>query len=200
MQIRFKCRGLHVFVRCADGDGVTRIVRPQLGFTLVETLVVVCLLALLLGLAIPSYQGFQERYRLEGHAQELTTDLYYLRSEAVARNKGLRISFGSDAGGTCYVLHSGSAGDCSCASDGISQCTAADATVIKSLGLRNDRGVRIQPNVTSMLFDPVRGTTTPTGTVNITTASGKALRQIVNIMGRTKICSPNASVRGYEAC
>jgi len=200
MQIPSKCQRQDVFARCPDDAVVTRIVRPQYGFTLVETLVVVSILALLLGLAIPSYQGFQELYRLEGHAQELTTDLYYLRSEAAARNKARRISFVADAGGSCYVLHSGNSGDCSCTSDGVSQCAAADATVIKSLGLRSDKGVRMQSNVASMLFDPIRGTTTPTGSVNITTPSGKALRQVVNIMGRAKTCSPNASVRGYEVC
>lgn len=179
-----------------------RVQKPhrQYGFTVVEMLVVISILALLLGLAIPSYQELQERYRLEGHSLELTTDLYYLRSEAVSRNQGLRISFGTDDLGSCYVLHHGSAGACTCASNGTAQCAAADTTAIKAIGLRNERGIRLQSNVPSMLFDPIRGTTTPAGSLNLFTQNGKTLRQVVNIMGRAKTCSPNASVSGYAAC
>ena len=170
------------------------------GFTLVEMLVLISILALLLGLAVPSHQEFQERYRLEGHSLELTTDLYYLRSEAVSRNQGLRISFGTDTSGSCYVLHYGSAGECTCSSNGTAQCAAADIAAIKTKGLLNERGIRLQSNVPSMLFDPIRGTTTPAGSVNLITQNGKTLRQVINIMGRAKTCSPNASVSGYTAC
>ncbi len=51
-----------------------------------------------------------------------------------------------------------------------------------------------------MLFDPVRGTTTPTATVRVVAADGRAIHQIVNIMGRVRACSPGGAVSGYRAC
>ena len=41
---------------------------------------------------------------------------------AVARNAPLRISFESGAGGSCYVIHTGAANQCSCAADGTAVC------------------------------------------------------------------------------
>jgi type IV fimbrial biogenesis protein FimT len=46
----------------------------------------------------------------------------------------------------------------------------------------------------------VRGTVTPTGTVTVATANGRALKQTVNIMGRVRSCSPDGAVLGYRAC
>ena len=174
--------------------------RKQVGFTLVEAMMVVCILAILLGTAVPSFLGFQERYRLEGLALELVADIHFLRSEAVARNMGLRLSFSTDAGGTCYLLHTGNAGDCRCSSDGTAQCNNSSSSMIKSVGLTTTSGIRIQANVLSMLFDPGRGTTTPAGSVNFIGNSGKAIRHVVNIAGRARTCSPEASVSGYKIC
>ena len=172
----------------------------QRGMSLVETLIVVSIMVILVGTAVPSFQEFQERYRLEGRAMELVTDIHYVRSEAVARNRGIRISFGSDSGGTCYVLHTGDAGDCVCSSAGTAQCTDASSSVIKSVGLATGFGVRLQANVSSMLFDPVHGTTTPAGSINFIANSGTTLRHVVNILGRTRTCSPDGNVNGYKAC
>jgi len=172
----------------------------QRGMSLVETIIVVSLMAILVCTALPSFQEFQERYRLEGRAMELVTDIHYVRSEAVARNRGIRISFGSDPGGTCYVLHTGDEGDCDCSSNGIAQCSDPNSFMIKNVGFTTDQGVRLQANVSSMLFDRVRGTTTPAGSISLIGNSGKTLRHIVNILGRTRTCSPDGSVNGYRVC
>jgi len=172
----------------------------QRGVSLVEVMIVVSIMVILLGTAVPSLQEFLAHRRLEGRALELVTDIHYVRSEAVARNRGVRISFGSDSGGTCYVLHTGDAGDCVCSSAGTAQCSDASSSVIKSVGLATGFGVRLQANVSSMLFDPVHGTTTPAGSINFTTSGGKTIRHVVNIMGRTRTCSPDGSVNGYRVC
>lgn len=172
----------------------------QIGISFIEILIVISILALLVGLAAPSFQGVLAGRRLEGHAAELATDIHHIRSEAVTRNRGLRISFGSDAGGTCYVLHTGDAGDCSCVSSGSAQCSDSNNSLIKSVGLPRHRGVLLQANVSSMLFDPIRGTATPAGSIDLIADSGKVIRQIVNITGRTRTCSPQGSMNGYKVC
>lgn len=172
----------------------------QYGMTLIEVIVVLGILGVLASLAIPSYQGFQERYRLEGYAMALVTDIHFVRSESVAHNRGLRISFGTDAGGTCYLIHSGNASDCTCNSNGSAQCGDTTNSIQKSVGLATALGVRLQSNVASMLFDPSRGTTTPSGSINVIGQSGNSIRQVVNIMGRTRTCSPQGKVSGYKVC
>ncbi len=172
----------------------------QQGVSLVEIMIVVSVMVITMRLAVPSFQEFQERRRLEGYATEMITDIQYVRSEAVTRNKGMRISFGTDTGGTCYLLHTGDAGDCSCSSGGSAQCSDPSNSTLKSVGVAASQGVRLQANVASMLFDPIRGTVTPTGSVNLITNSGKTIRQVVNITGRTRTCSPQGSVSGYTVC
>jgi len=174
--------------------------KDEHGMTLIEIVVVLGILGVLASLAIPSFQGFQERRRLEGHAMELVTDLHYVRSESVAKNRGLRISFHSDTGGTCYLIHTGNATDCTCNSDGSAQCSDTTNSIQKSVGLGTALGVRLQSNVASMLFDPSRGTTSPAGSINVIGQSGKSIRQVVNIMGRTRSCSPQGTVSGYKVC
>jgi type IV fimbrial biogenesis protein FimT len=170
------------------------------GFSLVETMVVVSIMAILMATAVPSFQRLQEARRLEGHAAELATDIQHIRSEAVAKNRQMHLRFGSDAAGTCYLLHSGNTGGCTCTSAGTAQCTDPMNAPIKSVGLATTQGVRLQANVSTMLFDPVRGTTTPAGSINLIADSGKTIRHVVNIMGRTRTCSPQGSMTGYATC
>ena len=56
--------------------------RHHYGFTLVELMIVVALVAILLALAAPSFRETIARNRLEGVAGELSTDFQYARSEA----------------------------------------------------------------------------------------------------------------------
>jgi type IV fimbrial biogenesis protein FimT len=60
--------------------------------------------------------------------------------------------------------------------------------------------VLVQANVASILFDPMHGTSTPTGTVRVIGSNGRELRHVVNVMGRVRTCSPQGNVAGYRAC
>jgi type IV fimbrial biogenesis protein FimT len=61
----------------------------------------------------------------------------------------------------------------------------------------------VQGNVASILFDPLHGTSTPTGTLKIVGDSGRAVHHVVNIMGRVRTCSPVGAapaVPGFRVC
>ena len=169
------------------------------GLSLIECCVTLAIAGVLVGTAVPSFDGQMKTRRLDGTAAELAVDLHYVRSEAVSRNEGIRIGFQTLAGGHCTVIHTGAAGVCPCDGDGVAQC-ASGATALKTVFHAADRGVAVQANVASMRFDPTNGTVTPAGTVRITAADGRVVHHVVNIMGRVRSCSPAGSMKGYKAC
>lgn len=173
--------------------------RKQRGITLIETAAVSAVLAVAAGSAVPSFSKVLERRAVEGTATQLATDLYYVRSQAVARNESVRISFGAAGAEGCYVIHTGAADECTCAPNGPAVCSGA-AEELKTVLLPASGRVRVQSNTASMLFHPVRGTTTPAGTLRVIGAQGQEVRHVVNIMGRVRSCSPEATIKGYPAC
>jgi len=173
--------------------------RAARGVSLVEAMVVLAIVAVLLGAALPSLGGLTQRSHLEGVALQFETDVHHARSQAVARQQGVRIGFGHSAGGSCYVVHTGAAGACTCAAAGAAVCTGG-AEALRLVRIEGAQTPVLHANVGSMLFDPVRGTTTPTATVRVTAPDGRAVHQIVNIMGRVRSCSPGGAVAGYRAC
>ena len=77
------------------------LVRPfDHGFTLLEALVVLALLGVLVGMAVPAMSQLQARHRLQAQAEGFLDSLVLARSEALRRQ--LRISLCAQAdGGRC---------------------------------------------------------------------------------------------------
>ena len=173
--------------------------RAQAGVTLVETMVTTSVLAIATGLAVPSFDGTVQRRHLEGAAAQLETDIHHARMLAVARNASLRISFESGAQGSCYVIHTGSANQCSCTADGAAVCQGA-AQAERSVRFPAGGPVSLKSNSRSIVFDPLKGTSTPTATMQLTARNGMAVHQVMNIMGRVRSCSPAPALSGYRAC
>jgi type IV fimbrial biogenesis protein FimT len=175
----------------------THLSAPR-GVSLIETAVVLAIVAVLVGAAAPGFQELRQRRQLEGVAAQLETDLQLARTEAVARNESVRVGFVQDtSGGSCYVLHTGPAGGCGCDAQGVSTC-GAGAVVLRTVPLAAGFPVRLVSNSASILFDATKGTVTPTASIQLLSPVGQ-LRQIVNVMGRVRSCSPDG-VAGVRAC
>jgi type IV fimbrial biogenesis protein FimT len=170
----------------------------QRGLTLVEAMMVVVVTVIVAAAAAPSLAAFIDARRLDAAANQLAADIQLVRTEAVARNKPIRISFHGDATSTCWIVHTGTAAQCSCGSSGPSICTGG-ATEIKTIVLDNAGRIGVQANVASILFDPLHGTATPTGTLRLVDARGRAVHHIVNVLGRVRSCTPSG-VAGWRAC
>jgi type IV fimbrial biogenesis protein FimT len=171
----------------------------QRGLSLLESLMVLAIAAIATGATWPAFQQTLEQRRLEGAAAQLHTDLQLARSEAVARNHTLRISYRQQAGGSCYLVHTGGANDCNCDAGGAPVCTGG-AEAVRTEFFAASRGVQLQSNVASMVLDPTKGTVSPTGTLRLQGAEGRAVHLVVNIMGRARKCSPGGTLPGYAAC
>jgi type IV fimbrial biogenesis protein FimT len=175
----------------------TRHTRRQRGVSLIETMVVTSTAAVLTGIVAPGFDGALQRRHLEGAAAQLETDVHHTRMLAVARNAPLRISFESGSGGSCYVIHTGTANQCSCSS-GTAVCSGA-ASAERVAHFDSGAKVAVASNTRSVLFDPQRGTSSPTATVRLVAQNGNAIHQVVNIMGRVRSCTP-APLPGYKRC
>jgi type IV fimbrial biogenesis protein FimT len=171
----------------------------QSGVTLIEACAVCAIAAVLAANAVPSFDDALQRRRLEGHAAELSTAIHLARSEAVARNRTLRLTFTRDAGGTCYLLHTGNESDCRCDEQHSAQCEPGHVA-IKSGFVPASNRVLVDARTASMIFDPVRGTATPANTVSLVDGKGRELRHVVSIMGRVRTCTPDGVVAGYKPC
>ena len=63
----------------------------QSGFTAIELMVVVSIVAILAALAAPSFTPLIERWRVRQAAENLTSSLYFARSEAIKRGGGVAL-------------------------------------------------------------------------------------------------------------
>jgi type IV fimbrial biogenesis protein FimT len=170
----------------------------QRAISLIECLMALAVVAVSVSTALPGFKSTLERRHLEGAAAQLETDIQHARSLAVANNHSVRMKFTDDNTGSCYAVFRGAANQCECRADGSSRCLGAQ-TVWRSMGFEASGAVRLASNVGSMVFDPLQGTSTPTGTLRLTGRSGQAVHLVVNIMGRVRACSPTG-VAGYRPC
>jgi len=176
--------------------------RTQRGVTLIEASIVAVIGAITLSTAAPSYKQFIEKQKLDGAAAQLATDIQFTRAESVMRNTGLRLSVQSHAWGACYVIHSGAADQCTCKASGPAECVG-DAQQLKTVNLLAADQVALETSSSSILFDPMHGTSTPTGTFRLIAPSRRAVHHVVNLMGRVRSCSPSVvapAVSGYAVC
>jgi type IV fimbrial biogenesis protein FimT len=175
---------------------------PARGFTLIETLVALAVLAIVLTTAVPSFGAFLARRHLDGASAQLQADLHFLRSSSVALNQGLRIRVYGSSAGSCYLVHNGSENQCSCTFSAGAEPSAscpAGVELLRSQAWATGH-VKVQANVTSMYVDPRHGTFSPFGSIELQAGDGPVLRHVVTILGRVRLCAPGAVVTGVPAC
>jgi len=172
--------------------------QPQRGVSLIESLIVMTITAVIVGATAPGLQDSRARRHVEGAAAQLETDLQFTRSLAVARNHNLRVEFASGADGSCYVVHTGGPGACTCGTTG-PVCTEG-AQALRHVHYGSDGTFELKANVQSMVFDAEKGTVTPTATLRLEGRRGHTLHQVVNILGRVRTCTPTPALAGYRAC
>ena len=77
----------------------------QHGFTLIELMVSVSILAVIAMIAAPSFTPLIERWRVRDAAEALHSTLYYARSEAIKRGGGITISAIDDDWANGWEVH-----------------------------------------------------------------------------------------------
>jgi type IV fimbrial biogenesis protein FimT len=173
--------------------------RSSAGVSLIELCVCLAVIAILLSQAVPAMEQLKQGQRLDLIAQTLMTDLQQARSEAVQRADTVHLRFSRHALGSCYLMHTGESGQCTCDDSGQAFC-AATAQLIKREWVAASQRIALRSNVNSMSFQARQGTVTSTGSIDISDSAGPTIRHIVSITGRVRTCSPNGAVTRLPAC
>lgn len=199
--------------------------RAARGLTVIEMMVVVVVVGVIVTLAVPSLREFLARQRVAAVNAELVTDLQFARSEAVARNREVYLTFRSAplAGSppmSCYTIHTVvNVGGCDCRRPPGTACDVAvgleeiktvqvldDTTVgfhtqawpANRLGFSSRQGLAFWDGHLSTSADYV--TNWQDFQIGVeSTLSGK-LRTSAGITGRPQVCSPDGSFSGVPPC
>lgn len=164
------------------------------GFTLIELMITLAVLAIIIVIALPSFSGVLERRQLQGAGEKLFADLTFAKTEAIKRNSPVRVSFTGNGTTWCYGVAVNSACD----------CTAADCVLDGVLHVTNQDdfdGISVSADSTfdgaSTTFTPLRGMA-DTGHLQFSASSGADLGVVVSAFGRIRMCSDAGF--NYDAC
>jgi type IV fimbrial biogenesis protein FimT len=173
--------------------------RASRGFTLVEMACAMTVAGLALGAALPGFEAYRQSRQIAAVMAGLQTDVQLARSEAVLRHRLVSLGVRTEAGGSCYVVHSGAAGDCECEVEGPARCVAG-AEVIRTVNLPRGDRLSLSSNRPAIQFNPDHGTVTPTATLRLTGDAGREMRAVINLVGRVRTCSVSGGSGVDRSC
>jgi type IV fimbrial biogenesis protein FimT len=171
----------------------------QRGLTMIGTCMALAIAGILASAALRMLLEARTRAVAEGLSWDLSAGLRYARSEAVARNESVRISFYESRAGRCYVIHTGDRSDCRCEGDGPAQCDGG-AVALRSSFQALGEPAHLVASVDSILFNARNGMAMPGGTVCVVPSAGRQIRHTVSATGRVRNCSPAAPAGACEPC
>ncbi len=142
------------------------------GFTLVELLIVIAVMGILSAVAVPGYQTFLAKKRLNGAAREVMSDLMEARMQAINQNNRFRVFFLDNRR---YLILDDD--------DNNNAISSGETTRLKNIQT-NFSDVTLS-RTADPIFHP-RGTATLGTTVTVTNSQGTKY-VIVSLTGRVRI-------------
>ena len=181
------------------------------GFTLLELMIVLVIVAIGVALAVPTYQDVMQRRETTAQAEDLVAFMSFAQSEAVKYNQLISVHLTyADEKTWCIGANEGKA-PCDCTVTNVAATNYCSLNGVEKIMWSTDKTksgmISPSPDPT-LVFDPVRGTMIEIdlGTdhkITLGSDNGKWSLQIdVEATGRMGICNPdpNKAVPGYLAC
>lgn len=153
------------------------VIQNNKAVTLIELMVVLAIIAIMLGMAAPSFFNYQRTLKLRSAARELASDIRFARQLAVSMNTTHQLCF--DGGNTLYTIYRNN--DCS-------------GTMVKTVNIAQFYSGVTKSGGATLTFSP-RGTVTPPNTVftlteNDVTKFSKTKTVTVSGVGNVTIANP----------
>jgi len=187
------------------------------GFTLIEMMVTIVVLAILIAVAVPSFSDFIEKARLRGAADALSSQFTVARTEAVRADRNVTLSVvGEDgvwctgarqfaAAGTAGLVDASGSASCDCSDTPAACMVAGNQSVVDSGAFA---GVDLQDaDALSFTFDRKTGTLLDLTAHTLKLRSAEdpdrfGLNVVTTPMGHARTCIPDgyASFGGYRPC
>ena len=181
------------------------------GFTLVELMVTVAVMAILMTAAVPSFVDFFERNRVRGAADGVISVVSDARAEAVKNALDVNISMGG--AGTAWCIGGNAAlppagGNPAGVADAC-DCTDAGACLVSGQRLALDgaefAGVSVGALPAALTFDHTLGVVSPMGSRTVVLTSPRGKYDIAvqdNALGQARMCTPAGSptMSGVAPC
>jgi len=180
------------------------------GFTLIEMMVTLAVVAVGLALAIPSYENIHQRREATAEAEELASFLAYAQGDAIKSNRqvSVQLSYTSSTN-WCIGAAQGNSG-CDCTEADESQADFCSLSGIHHVMDNSDfdrSGMNAHSADTLFVYDPIRGIKSvgdlADHSYTIQSSNGNwALQVSVSPTGRIRLCNPDSAkaVPGFELC
>lgn len=179
------------------------LIRPA-GFTLVELLITILVLAVLVSLAVPAFQTSIEKRRLVEAAEAVFSQVQFARSESLKQSRDLLVDATTNGSTTWCVGISQNTAGCTCSTTASCVITqGGTSNVEKTLASSAFSNIRMTNTSFEIVFSRLRGTLAGVGnTVVLKSPSNLELRVVVSALGRIRMCSPAGAgnVGGYPTC
>lgn len=98
------------------------------GFTIIELMMVIVIMAILLALATPSVKSMIDKQRVRGTCESIYQNLALARSSAVSLNKDVTFNFRNPGTAWCLGLYDSSVASCDCSGASSGLCTVNGIT------------------------------------------------------------------------
>jgi type IV fimbrial biogenesis protein FimT len=178
------------------------VMKRAQGFTLIELMIGIAVLAIVLALGMPSYNAWIQNTRLRNTAESILAGLQLARSEAVSRNQSVRFVFDETDG------------------DWVVGCVTASTTCPAGIQ-KKMRGEGSSSSITvvasddhTIIFDSLGRMTSPVPGGGASFASFEVdilpavlaadktrdLRITIDIGGGVRLCDPNVTALDARAC
>lgn len=182
------------------------------GFTLVELLVTVAVLAIVLAAAVPSFRDFFDKYRLRGAVDDVVSLISNARVASVKTDTDVSIKFGGASGASWCVGANAAAVPVGGNPGGVAttcDCTIGNACQVSGERLAIDvgkhAGVVASSTSANFSFDSKLGVVVPLATTAVTFTSPSGTYDMtvnINPLGQASVCVPSGkpSIAGVSSC